>query len=234
IRAFALVKKACAAGNRAAGRLSEAKYAAIAQACDALAQGQHLDAFPVDAIQGGAGTSTNMNVNEVIANLGLRQLGHPPGRYDVLHPNDDVNMSQSTNDVYPAAARLACLLLHRDLDRELERLAAAFGQKAEAFGGILKLGRTQLQDAVPMTLGQEFSAFAATVRADASRARDVVRGFLEIGLGSTAIGTGINTPPGYAEAALAELNRLTGLDFVPAPNLLASTWDAGTFVLYSG
>ena len=234
IRAFALIKKACAAGNRAAGRLSEAKYAAIAQACDALGQGQHLDAFPVDAIQGGAGTSTNMNVNEVIANLALRQLGHPPGRYDVLHPNDHVNMSQSTNDVYPTAARLACLLMHRDLDDELQRLAAAFSLKAEAFGGILKLGRTQLQDAVPMTLGQEFSAFASAVSVDTQRAREITGGFLEIGLGGTAIGTGINTPPGYADTAVAELNRLTGLAFVRAPNLLATTWDAGAFVLYSG
>lgn len=188
----------------------------------------------MDVFQGGAGTSTNMNANEVVANRALEILGLPRGRYDVIHPNNDVNLAQSTNDVYPTAIRLAISLSYGSLTQGLERLAAEFEAKAESFADIIKLGRTQLQDAVPMTLGQEFQAFATTLREDVARIAEIASLFHEINLGGTAIGTGINTNPAYQELVVAELRDISGLPLSAAGNLIEACWDTGAFVLFSG
>jgi aspartate ammonia-lyase len=185
-------------------------------------------------VQGGAGTSTNMNANEVIANRALELLGRARGEYDACHPNNHVNLSQSTNDVYPTAVRLAVIVALRDLVSALETLQAALAAKAEEFTSIIKMGRTQLQDAVPMTLGQEFAAFAVTTGEDIARLRETVRLFLEINLGGTAIGTGINADPRYPRLAVEELRGISGLDFVLADNLVEATPDTGAFVMFSG
>ena len=175
-----------------------------------------------------------MNMNEVIANRGLEIMGLARGRYDALHPNNDVNHAQSTNDVYPTAIRLAILVSHATLQQALERLAAAFETKAEAFAGVIKLGRTQLQDAVPMTLKQEFQAFAVTLREDVARLGEIAAHFREINLGGTAIGTGINTNPDYRAIAVEELCTITGLPLHSSGNLIEACWDAGAYVLFSG
>ncbi len=234
IRAFGMVKKAAAAANTKLGYLPPAKNTAIAAACDELIDGKLHEWFTIDVFQGGAGTSTNMNVNEVVANRGLELLGHAKGEYAHLHPNDDVNLSQSTNDAYPTAVRLSTLLSHAELSRALEALAGEFRERGEEFGDIVKLGRTQLQDAVPMTLGQEFEAFAINIEEDVARGDDVVRLFHEVNLGGTAVGTGINTDPDYSALAIAELARVSGLPMVRAANLIEASWDMGAFVLYSG
>ncbi|MEY9981489.1 aspartate ammonia-lyase [Bradyrhizobium yuanmingense] len=234
IHALAMVKKAAVLANARLGDIPATKARAIAASCDDIINGNLMAEFPIDVFQGGAGTSTNMNVNEVIANKALEHLGLPRGRYDAVHPNDDVNLSQSTNDVYPTAIRLAVLLAHRSLDRELRHLADEFDRKGAEFSAIVKLGRTQLQDAVPMTLGQEFSAFATTIREDVARLEELVSLFKEVNLGGTAIGTGINTKPDYAGIAVEELSRLTQLSLIPAINLIEACWDTGAFVLFSG
>lgn len=234
IRSLAYVKMAAAGANVRLGNLDPAKGDLICRVCQELIADRHGDAFPLDVFQGGAGTSTNMNVNEVIANRGLEILGRPRGDYAALHPNDDVNLSQSTNDVYPTAIRIAILFSHEQLRQSLELLAAEFEAKAESFADILKLGRTQLQDAVPMTLGQEFGAFAITLREDVLRLQEIVSLFREVNLGGTAIGTGINTSAGYQAAAIDELRKVTGLPVVAAGNLIEACWDTGAFVLFSG
>ncbi|MFO1118931.1 MAG: aspartate ammonia-lyase [Rhodospirillales bacterium] len=234
LQALAMVKKAAARANRKLGFLAPEKAAAIEQACDAVIEGRFADQFVVDAIQGGAGTSTNMNANEVIANIALDIMGRSKGDYGALHPNNDVNMSQSTNDAYPTAVRLAIILAHRALVAALENFAYVLKEKAVEFGDVLKMGRTQLQDAVPMTLGQEFDAFHATVREDISRVREIVGLFREINLGATAIGTGINTDPRYAALAVEELTHITGHDMILASNLIEATSDMGAFVMFSG
>ncbi|UPJ94926.1 aspartate ammonia-lyase [Bradyrhizobium sp. 172] len=234
IHALAMVKKAAVLANVRLGDISESKGNAIAAACDDIIAGNLMAEFPVDVFQGGAGTSTNMNINEVIANRALEHLGLPRGRYDVVHPNDDVNLSQSTNDVYPTAIRLAILLAHRFLDNELRGLSEALERKASEFASIVKLGRTQLQDAVPMTLGQEFGAFATTIREDITRLEELVRFFHEVNLGGTAIGTGINTNPEYAAIVVEQLSELTQFPLLSASNLIEACWDTGSFVLFSG
>ncbi|KSV65385.1 aspartate ammonia-lyase [Sinorhizobium sp. Sb3] len=234
IRALALTKKAAALANHQIGDLTSEKKRAIAMACDDVANGQLLDQFAVDVFQGGAGTSTNMNVNEVIANRALEHLGLPRGRFDVIHPNNDVNLAQSTNDVYPTAIRLALLFSYRELSTAIERLASAFEAKAGEFGDIVKLGRTQLQDAVPMTLGQEFMAFAVTLREDVLRLEEAARLLEEINLGGTAIGTGITADPAYTTIATQELCRITGIELRPASDLVEACWDTGAFVHFSG
>ncbi|MEI2301437.1 aspartate ammonia-lyase [Ensifer sp. MJa1] len=234
VRALALTKKAAAFANHRLGDLSSEKTYAIERACDDVASGQLLDQFAVDVFQGGAGTSTNMNVNEVIANRALEHLGLPRGRFDVIHPNNDVNLAQSTNDVYPTAIRLALLFSHRELSTAIERLASAFEAKAREFGDIVKLGRTQLQDAVPMTLGQEFMAFAVTLREDILRLEEAARLLKEINLGGTAIGTGITADPAYSAIATEELSRITGIELKPASDLVEACWDTGAFVHFSG
>jgi aspartate ammonia-lyase len=234
VRALAQVKKAAAITNREIGDLSPTKAKAIIAACDEILAGGLRDHFCVDVCQGGAGTSTNMNANEVIANRALQLLGFAPGRYDVLHPNDDVNRNQSTNDAYATAVRLAVHAMNAPLVSALERLAAAFEAKAYQFRSIAKLGRTQLQDAVPITLGGELGAYATTLREDAARAGELVRLFLEVNIGGTAVGTGIAAHPLYRERIGAKLAETVGLPITIAPNLIEATWDMGAFVLYSG
>jgi aspartate ammonia-lyase len=197
-------------------------------------EGHHHGHFVVDMVQGGAGTSTNMNANEVLANRALELLGAGRGEYARCHPNNHVNLSQSTNDVYPTSLRLATVLSLRSLVLALERLRAALADKGEELGDVIKMGRTQLQDAVPMTLGQEFTAFAVTTGEDIARLRETARLFLEVNLGGTAIGTGINADPRYAQAAVEHLRRISGLDIVLAENLVEATPDTGAFVMFSG
>jgi aspartate ammonia-lyase len=235
VKGLAMVKKAAAHANRILGALSEGKALMIEQACDALIHShEYHNEFVVDAVQGGAGTSTNMNANEVIANIGLTLSGHQRGRYDLLHPNDDVNMSQSTNDAYPTALRVAILDGVKPLQQTLRRLSLALKEKGAEFAEVLKMGRTQLQDAVPMTLGQEFDAFHATVKEDVQRLSEVAALFQEVNLGATAIGTGINADPRYAPLVVEELASISGHSLSLAPNLIEATSDMGAFVLFSG
>lgn len=234
IRALAMVKWAAADANQQLGSLPTKKAKAIRAACQALIQGKHHAAFILDPVQGGAGTSTNMNANEVIANLALIEMGETPGAYAALNPNNDVNMSQSTNDVYPTALRLAAIFGAYDLIKALEKLADAFESKARQFSDILKIGRTQLQDAVPMTLGQEFHAFAITIREDMARLTDALNLLREVSLGGTAIGTGINADPAYADIAIARLSDISGEPLKRSENFIEATSDTGAFVMYSG
>jgi aspartate ammonia-lyase len=232
--ALAFVKLASARANLSFGVIDARKADAIAQACNDLIQGQLHDQFVVDVIQGGAGTSTNMNANEVIANRALEHLGFDKGRYDVLHPNDDVNASQSTNDVYPTALRLAAWFGIGRLIAAMADLRGAFELKAAEFSKILKIGRTQLQDAVPMTLGQEFLAFAIMIGEDEQRLREARALITEVNLGATAIGTGINAPHGYAEKVIELLAGISGVPVVKSENLVEATQDTGAFVQLSG
>jgi aspartate ammonia-lyase len=234
ISAIAKVKWAAANANEKLGSLSKEKASAIRAACKDLIAGRNHSAFIIDPIQGGAGTSTNMNANEVIANLGLRHMGRKPGDYAALSPNNDVNMSQSTNDVYPTALRVATILSTYRLIEALRLLADAFEERGSAFSHILKVGRTQLQDAVPMTLGQEFGAFGITLREDVARLRDAIELMREVSLGGTAIGTGINADPAYADLAIAQLSQITGEKLVRSENLVEATSDTGAFVMFSG
>jgi aspartate ammonia-lyase len=234
IIALAKVKKAAALVNAEIGDLDEARAGAIVQACDEIIAGWHNEHFCVDLCQGGAGTSTNMNANEVIANRAIQILGHEPGCYDVVHPNDHVNRNQSTNDAYATAVRLAVFSQTSSLMNSLEQLAAAFEKKSREFEGIRKLGRTQLQDAVPITLGEEFGAFATTLGEDIARLDEASRLLLEINLGGTAIGTGIAAHDQYRARICDALAEVTGLDVAIALNLIEATWDMGAFVLYSG
>ena len=235
VRALALVKQAAARANKRLGYLAAEKADAIDKACTKVATDKvYAESFVVDAIQGGAGTSTNMNANEVIANVALKLMGKKPGDYHTLHPNDDVNMAQSTNDAYPTALRLAVIFATQPLVRALDDLAYSFKGKAVEFADVLKMGRTQLQDAVPMTLGQEFDAFHATVKEDVARLNEISSLFREVNLGATAIGTGINADPRYAALAVEELSRLSGQPMVLASNLIEATSDLGAFVLFSG
>ncbi|MDT2023739.1 aspartate ammonia-lyase [Methylocella sp. CPCC 101449] len=235
VRSLVLVKQAAARANLRLGYLSAEKAAAIESACIDVADNNLFhDQFVVDCVQGGAGTSTNMNTNEVVANIALEKMGKSKGDYKALHPNDDVNMSQSTNDAYPTALRLAVVFATDPLIQALNELAFACKSKAVEFADVVKIGRTQLQDAVPMTLGQEFEAFFATIKEDVARLRETVALFHEVNLGATAIGTGINSDPRYSALAVEELSRLTKLPLVPAANLIEATSDMGAFVLYSG
>ncbi len=234
IRALALVKKAAAHANLQLGVISSTQAGAIAQACDDLLGGQLHDQFVVDVIQGGAGTSTNMNANEVIANRALEHLGLPKGSYGTLHPNDQVNASQSTNDAYPTALKLATWFGIQDLLAALAGLRGAFEAKAVEFNAILKIGRTQLQDAVPMTLGQEFAAFASMVADDEKRLRESAYLMTEVNLGGTAIGTGINAPVGYVALVIPKLAELSGVPVTAAADMIAATCDTGAFVDISG
>lgn len=234
VRALAAVKGAAARTNRDLGLLDEARAAAIEQACQEIMEGQWHEQFVVDVIQGGAGTSSNMNANEVIANRALEILGHPKGEYTRLDPNDHVNLSQSTNDVYPTAVNVATIVALRDLLAAMEQLQEAFAVKAAEFRDVVKMGRTQLQDAVPMTLGQEFNTYAVTLAEDAQRLAEASLLMHEINLGATAIGTGLNAPPHYAASACRHLSTMTGLPLVTALDLIEATQDVGAFVHLSG
>jgi aspartate ammonia-lyase len=234
VQSLAFIKKSAAQTNLELGLLPERLAQAIVQACDDILQGQLLDEFVVDVIQGGAGTSTNMNANEVIANRALEILGLPKGRYDVLHPLNHVNLSQSTNDVYPTALRLTLSMKLDGLLVEMQALQKALAAKGYEFSDVIKMGRTQLQDAVPMTLGQEFDAWGVTVGEDIARVKEAQSLIREINLGATAIGTGLNAPPGYAELVTEHLRELSGVPVVQSPNLVEATQDAGAYVQLSG
>lgn len=234
VRALARIKQACAHANQDLGALAPYKVDAITQACKEICDGKLHDQFVLDVIQGGAGTSTNMNANEVVANRALEILGHQKGDYAKLHPNEDVNMSQSTNDVYPTALRISTYVSLMALIESMDYLRGAFEAKAEEFKDVLKMGRTQLQDAVPMTLGQEFSTYAVMLGEDQERVREVARLLCEINLGATAIGTGITTHPQYAELVRAHLTKITGIPLITSPNLIEATQDCGCFVQLSG
>ena len=234
IIAHAQVKEAAARANMTLGLLEAQVGDAIVRAAREIQRGRHHEHFRVDMIQGGAGTSTNMNANEVIANRALELLGHPRGDYHHVHPTEHVNLSQSTNDVYPTAVKIA---LHRSiasLQEAMTALVGAFLRKGEAFAPHLKMGRTQLQDAVPMTLGQEFMAFAHTIQEDVDRLSEAQALIREINMGATAIGTGITAPRGYAELVRATLSEVTGLELITAPDLVEATADTGSFVQLSG
>jgi len=220
--------------NRELGLIEEPKADAIVRACEEIRDGRLRDQFVVDPIQGGAGTSTNMNANEVIANRALELLGHARGEYEYLHPLEDVNRSQSTNDVYPTAVNVAVYLMAGELHDAMGVLHDAFAAKAEEFTEVVKLGRTQLQDAVPMTLGQEFGAYAIMIGEDRQRLFEAGRLICEINLGGTAIGTGLNAHPRYAELARRRLAEITGLPLVGSPDLVEATQDPGAFVQLSG
>ncbi len=234
IRALAQVKKAAAQTNLQLGLLDGKIASAICSACDEVIAGKLHKHFVVDVIQGGAGTSTNMNANEVIANRALEILGHQRGEYNHLHPNEHVNMSQSTNDVYPTALKLATYVGIFGLVEAMAHLRRAFERKAEEFADVLKMGRTQLQDAVPMTLGQEFSTYAVMLGEDEERLKEAALLIREINLGATAIGTGINAHPDYAPLVCRKLTEISGIPVITAPNLIEATQDCGSFVQLSG
>ena len=234
VTALACIKQAAAIANSELGLLDERRATAIRLACEELREGKLADEFVVDVIQGGAGTSTNMNANEVICNRALELLGRARGDYQELHPLDHVNLSQSTIDVYPTAVKLALNFGIRRLLVEMEALRKAFGAKAAEFESVLKVGRTQLQDAVPMTLGQEFSTYAVMLGEDEQRLSEAATLIREINLGATAIGTGINAHPDYAGLVTRRLSEVSGIDFLVSPNLVEATQDAGAFVQLSG
>ncbi|WP_108261878.1 aspartate ammonia-lyase [Mangrovicoccus ximenensis] len=234
IRAFAQVKQAAALANAELGQMRPEKAGIIARVCDELIAGHHLHHFPIDVLQGGAGTSTNMNVNEVIANRGLELMGLPPAAYQHLHPNDDVNRAQSTNDVYPTALRVALMSAVPELVAALDRLAQAFEERGAAFADVMKLGRTELQDAVPLSLGDEMRAYGVTLREDMARLEAAISLLAEVNLGGTAIGTRVTATPEFQARAVAELARITGLPLRPSGDLIEASWDVGVFVHLSG
>ena len=234
IRAFACVKQAAARANLEIGALDEQRATLIDRACEEIKSGMLHDQFVVGVVQGGAGTSTNMNANEVITNRALELAGHPKGDYDFINPNDHTNRSQSTNDTYPTAIKIALAFSLESLLVELDLLSQSFAAKGREFSHIVKVGRTQLQDAVPMTLGQEFNAFAVTLREDIERLREAVTLLREVNMGATAIGTGINAPRGYKETVIRHLREITELDLETAGDLVESTSDTGVFITFSG
>jgi aspartate ammonia-lyase len=231
--AWAIVKLAAARANTDVGAMPKEKLAMIEKACQAVLAGKYQDQFRTDWYQGGAGTSTNMNANEVLANVALELAGHAKGEYEIVEPHDDLNMSQSTNDSYPTAIKVALLLRNDALIAELQQLVASFERKGNEYMRIVKMGRTELQDAVPMTVGQEFHAFAASLDGEVRLLRDAEKYLYTVNMGATAIGTGLNAPKGYAEKCAAHLAELTGKPIVPASDMLAATWDQQGFVVYS-
>lgn len=233
IRSLAQIKKACAKTNFESGELSEEKEKAIMQACDEIIDGKYTDQFIVDPIQGGAGTSINMNANEVIANRAIEILDGRKGDYSIVNPNDDVNFGQSTNDIFPSCGKITALKLLIQARAQLARLAEALDHKAEEFDDVIKMGRTQLQDAVPIRLGQEFAAYAAVVRRDVRRFDSAEREMRTLNIGGTAIGTGINADVKYEHAIVRNLSEITGLDLKQATDLIDATQNLDGFVAVS-
>lgn len=245
IIAFAQVKKACAKANFKLGHLNMDKAEAICHACDELIDPENTllgenkgaemrQAFPVDMIQGGAGTSTNMNANEVIANRALEHLGKKKGQYEFCSPNDDVNKGQSTNDSYPTAAKIATVIMHDDLLQAIKKLSDAFFEKGREFAGVVKMGRTQLQDAVPMTMGQEFHAYGTTVHYDLESVKNAINRFQITNLGGTAIGTGIAADPDFSQTVVQELREVTGFPITLADDLIEASSSLGAMLFLSG
>src|SRR5215472_17408715 len=233
VEAWAIVKLAAARANTDVGAMKPQTLQMIEKACKAVLEGKYRDQFQVDWYQGGAGTSTNMNANEVLANIALELSGHKPGEYRFIDPHDDLNMSQSTNDSFPTAVKVAFLLRNDKLVEELNNLAASFRAKGSAYLELVKMGRTEMQDAVPMTVGQELHAFAASLESEIQLLRDAEKYLYPVNMGATAIGTGINVPKGYTEKCAAHLAELTGKPIVPASDMIAATWDQQGFVVYS-
>jgi len=233
VEAFAIVKVAAARANTKVGAMKPERLAAIEKAYDAVMHGKYRDQFVVDWYQGGAGTSANMNANEVLANVGLELTGRKKGEYQYLEPHDDLNMSQSTNDSYPTAIKIAFIMRNDKLVAELQKLAKSFRAKGNEYLEVPKMGRTELQDAVPMTVGQEFHAFASGIEDEIRLLQDAEKYLYTVNMGATAIGTGINVPKGYTQAVAAELARITKKPIVPAKDMLAATWDQQGFVVYS-
>ena len=234
IVALARVKQAAALANKEIGVLSPAKADLIVEVCDEIIGGMLHEEFVLGVLQGGAGTSTNMSTNEIIANRCLEKMGHEKGEYQYLHPIDDVNRSQSTNDTYPTSIKLAMVFGIQRLLKEHLRLANSFESKGAEFANIVKVGRTQMQDAVPMTLGQEFNGFSTTLREDQDRLSEIIPWLCETNMGATAIGTGITADPGYAAAVNRHLGAVTGLPIETAADLIEATSDAGIFMTVSG
>ena len=233
VKALAMVKLGAARANHDVDNLPADVLKAIEGACNEIIDGKLHEWFKLDVLQGGAGTSTNMNANEVIANRGLELMGHKKGEYKFLDPHDHVNRSQSTNDSYPTAMHIGMALGNKQIVDEFKKLITAFRKKGDEFGNILKMGRTQLQDAVPMTLGQEFHAFAETLEDEVRALESIQKVLLEVSMGGTAIGTGLNAPKGYAEKCAAHLAKITGWPIKLAPNLIEATQDTQAFVLYA-
>jgi len=234
INSLAYVKKAAALANNKLGLLDKTKTKAIVHACDEIVKGGYYDQFIVDMLQGGAGTSTNMNANEVIANIAIEKLGGKKGDYSKVHPNNDVNMSQSTNDAYPTAFRIALYLSTLNLLKTVSELKASMRKKEKEFRHVIKMGRTQLQDAVPMTLGQEFGAYAEMIDEDMKRIKEAMGLITEINMGATAIGTGINSHPDYAALVCGYLKQITGIPLSVSINLVEATQDTGAYIQVSG
>lgn len=234
IKSLALIKKACCQANLDTGHLNADKAWAITKACDEIAQGQFADQFPVDALQGGAGTSTNMNLNEVITNRAIEILGGIKGDYSIIHPLEDVNLHQSTNDVFPTAIKVAGIYGLRNLAKSIADLQGAFQEKEKEFGGIIKIGRTELQEAVPITLGAEFSAFAEAISRDRWRTFKCEERLRVVNLGGTAVGTGLTAPKDYIFLVIEKLREVTGLGLSRGENLPGETANADAFVEVSG
>ncbi len=234
VYSFAYIKKAAAITNHNLELISDEALKGITYACDELLAGKYHEHIVVDAIQGGAGTSTNMNFNEVIANIGLEHLGYSRGDYQHLHPNDDVNLSQSTNDVYPTALRMALYLMLEELLDSMGVLISILANKRDEFSGVIKIGRTQLQEAVPITLGMEFGAWSSTLLEDVTRVREAAKLLLEVNLGGTAVGTRINSHPKYTAKVIKKLSDLSGLPMKTSANLVEATQDTGAYIYLSG
>lgn len=234
IQGLAITKMGAAMANRELDLLTEEQANAIIEACKEILDGKHHDQFPVDMIQGGAGTTTNMNANEVIANRALELMGHKRGEYQFCSPNDAVNRSQSTNDAYPTAIHIGLYYTHLKLVEHFKALIASFRKKAEEMAHVVKMGRTQLEDAVPMTLGQTFNGFASILEQEVANLNYAAQDFLTVNMGATAIGTGITAEPGYAEKCVAALRQITGLEIRLAEDLVGATSDTSCMVGYSG
>lgn len=234
IQGLAITKMGAAMANRELDLLTEEQANAIIEACKEILDGKHHDQFPVDMIQGGAGTTTNMNANEVIANRALELMGHQRGEYQFCSPNDAVNRSQSTNDAYPTAIHIGLYYTHLKLVEHFKALIASFRKKAKEMAHVVKMGRTQLEDAVPMTLGQTFNGFASILEQEVANLNYAAQDFLTVNMGATAIGTGITAEPGYAEKCVAALRQITGLEIRLAEDLVGATSDTSCMVGYSG
>lgn len=233
IKGLAITKWGAVTANHELGLVSDEQYNAIVQACKELIEGKHAEQFPIDMIQGGAGTTTNMNANEVIANRALELMGHKRGEYKFCSPNDIVNCAQSTNDAYPTAIHIGMYYSHLRFLEHYEKLIASFRKKAEEFKNVIKMGRTQLEDAVPMTLGQTFSGFAAILEDEIKHLNEAAADFLTVNMGATAIGTGICAEPGYAEKCVAALAKITGWDIKLSGDLVGATSDTSCLVGYA-
>ena len=233
IKALAYVKWAAAESNCQLGALDKKVEEAIIKACKKIIAGEYLDQFPSDMLQGGAGTSTNMNINEVIANIALEEMGYQKSEYAHCSPYDHVNLSQSTNDAYPTGVKLGILFYNEKLTKSLQNLVDALRKKGKEFAHVITMGRTHLQDAIPLTLGQEFDAYAATLEKEIEYLKYNADQCLEINMGATAVGTGLNAIPGYAELCAKILSKITGYAFYPAKNLVEATSSTGAFVAYS-